>query len=580
MQYPYPLAEKIGDPDLLVGRQREFTLLDNWLANIPRRLSKSRVILARRKSGKTAVVQRIFNRLWNENGAVIPFYFDIKDSKVWYPDLAINYYCTFVSQYISFLERDAQLVKTPLSLTQIKEYGLAKSLPVLVNDVTWISENLSRRIISSDLIWQTAYSAPHRYADLFDQRILVILDEFQNIAQYVYPDPHFQTAPIETLAGSFHYHVESKIAPMLVTGSYVGLLWKIINQYLEAGRLTPLKFSPYLTPEEGLQAVYKYAEYFKQPITNETAVQLNELCRADPFLISCVILNEAVGKDLATSAGVIEAVNYELTNRDSEMSQTWNEYLYRTLNQVNDRHAKTLLLHLNKFADRYWTPSELKEVLHLDLETNQIQQRLLALWVADLIERGTADIDFRGLQDGTLNIILRQRLEKEINQFVPNLRQEFHDQVQQLMVENRKLRGQLNYLSGKLAEHQLAIAFRSRKRVVLSDFFPDATDTTPLLLVDVRERVLLQRADGKGLEVDVVATATDGRVVLVEVKKTQVKTSRSQVEEFWEKVRTYQQLFPDQKVLAAFLSLGDFTEEALAFCQAQGCATAVRMEQY
>jgi hypothetical protein len=471
-------------------------------------------------------------------------------------------------------------VKTPLSLTQIKEYGVTKSLPVLVNDVTWISENLSRQIIGSDLIWQTAYSAPHRYADLFDQRILVILDEFQNIAQYVYRDEKCQGQPDETLAGSFHYHVESKIAPMLVTGSYVGLLWKIINQYLEAGRLTPLKFSPYLTPEEGLQAVYKYAESFKQPITNETAVQLNELCQADPFLISCVILNEVVGKDLTTSAGVIEAVNYELTNRDSEMSQTWNEYLYRTLNQVNDRHAKTLLLHLNKFADRYWTPSELKAVLHLDLETNQIQQRLLALSVADLIERGTSDIQFRGLSDGTLNLILQTRLEEEINQFVPDLRQEFHDQVQRLMVENRKLRGQLNYLSGKLAEHQLAIAFRSRKRVVLSDFFPDATDPTPLLLVDVRERVLLQRADGKTLELDVVATATDGRVVLVEVKKTQVKTSRSQVEEFWEKVRTYQQLFPDQKVLAAFLSLGDFTEEALVFCQAQGCATAVRMEQY
>ncbi|MCE7988651.1 MAG: hypothetical protein DYG89_46440 [Caldilinea sp. CFX5] len=57
----YPLAEKIGVPELLVGRAREFEVFGKWLDNIPRRLSKSRVILARRKSGKTVFVQRLFN---------------------------------------------------------------------------------------------------------------------------------------------------------------------------------------------------------------------------------------------------------------------------------------------------------------------------------------------------------------------------------------------------------------------------------------------------------------------------------------------------------------------------------------
>ncbi len=70
----YPLKEQIGDPNLLVGREREFKRFYKWIDNIPRMLSKSRVILARRKSGKTSFVQRIFNRLWSENGTVIPFY--------------------------------------------------------------------------------------------------------------------------------------------------------------------------------------------------------------------------------------------------------------------------------------------------------------------------------------------------------------------------------------------------------------------------------------------------------------------------------------------------------------------------
>lgn len=77
----YPLEEKIGNPHLFVGREKEFRNVGKWIANIPKKLSKSRVILARRKSGKTAFVQRIFNQLWSESGAVIPFYFDIAENK-------------------------------------------------------------------------------------------------------------------------------------------------------------------------------------------------------------------------------------------------------------------------------------------------------------------------------------------------------------------------------------------------------------------------------------------------------------------------------------------------------------------
>ncbi|MCP4701309.1 MAG: hypothetical protein GY862_31315, partial [Gammaproteobacteria bacterium] len=50
----YPLIEKIGNPELLVGREKEFRLINKWLSKIPERASKSRVIAARRKSGKTA----------------------------------------------------------------------------------------------------------------------------------------------------------------------------------------------------------------------------------------------------------------------------------------------------------------------------------------------------------------------------------------------------------------------------------------------------------------------------------------------------------------------------------------------
>jgi hypothetical protein len=428
----YPLTEKIGNPDLFVGRETEFRQINKWLSMIPHRMSKSRVILARRKSGKTVFIQRIFNQLWSEpERGVIPFFFDIEESKIWYPNFAIKYYCHFASQYISFLERDEQLATQPLDLEEIREYGLANSNKRLVGDVDSLLKNKDRGFHNS--MWEIASTAPHRFAALFDQRFLVIVDEFQNITQYVYPDQQYQTSPIETLAGSFHSLSESKIAPMLVTGSYVGWLLQIIGKYLEAGRLKHIHFSPYLSQEAGLEAVYQYAKYWQEPITNETAVMINHLCQSDPFFISCVIQNESPNKDLTTPDGVIEVVHYEISDRYSEMSKTWNEYLQLTLSRVNDKYAKMLLLHLNKHSDSYWTPKQLKRELKIDLELSQIQQKLVTLSEADVIERGVADIDFRGLQDGTLNLILRNRFEKEINGFEPQLKSEFQAQIENLL---------------------------------------------------------------------------------------------------------------------------------------------------
>ncbi|WP_141698800.1 hypothetical protein, partial [Candidatus Marithrix sp. Canyon 246] len=105
-----------------------------------------------------------------------------------------------------------------------------------------------------DSMWKTACSAPHRFANFYDQGFLVILDEFQNITQYVYRDEQCKGEPDETLAGSYHSLSESKLAPMLVTGSYVAWLIQVINKYLEAGRLKITRMFPYLTKEAGLQA--------------------------------------------------------------------------------------------------------------------------------------------------------------------------------------------------------------------------------------------------------------------------------------------------------------------------------------
>jgi hypothetical protein len=217
----YPLTEDIGAPELFVGRKKEFAMLDEWVKLIPKRLGKSKALFSRKKGGKTSLVQRLFNRLWSENGPVVPFFISIEDTEIWLSDFAIKYYQTFASQYISFLERIEKYAVNLLTLDEILEYGKNHNLDLFERDVNSLKENESNK--RYDLMWHTACSAPKRYASVLDTRFLVIIDEFQFLSKYITIDQE-NNIPKKTLPGSYHHLSESKIAPMLITGSYVNYM--------------------------------------------------------------------------------------------------------------------------------------------------------------------------------------------------------------------------------------------------------------------------------------------------------------------------------------------------------------------
>jgi len=157
-------------------------------------------------------------------------------------------------------------------------------------------------------------------------------------------------------------------------------------------------------------------------------------------------------------------------------------------------------------------------------------------------------------------------------------------QIDDLTKDKSHLRGKLSQLTGKFAEYQLLTEFRSKKRFSLSAYFDGVVDERPLNIIDVRERFaacgfpIFQRDDGKRIEIDLHAKSSDGRVVLVEVKKTQDPMGSRAIEEFQEKIKAYQHSLPDISLLPAFLSLGGFTGPAADLCKKHGIATAERIK--
>ena len=135
----FALTEEIGKPELFVGREAELDLYLDWAENAKDRMSKSQALLSRRKKGKTALVQRLFNILWTQNDRqIVPFYYRIKEGNQNVLDFAENFYRAFVSQYLGFQKRDPKLVKVWPTLKRLEK--LADDDPDLQEDIQIIAE--------------------------------------------------------------------------------------------------------------------------------------------------------------------------------------------------------------------------------------------------------------------------------------------------------------------------------------------------------------------------------------------------------------------------------------------------------
>jgi len=283
-QITYALEERIGNPYLFCGREREMNLLLNWASLIPRKISKSRALVGRRKSGKTAIMQRLFNILWSRNSNVVPFYFEVLDPNQLLLDFSDQYIRTFLTQYLSFLTR------TPLD--NDNESWSWNKVEAVNRDVA--NNNITEKMNTFLEYFEkgqhhqattTAFGTPAWFSSRDKVFFVVMIDEIQYMTEYIYKDKQ-ETVQAHRLPGAFHGLVELKVAPMLVSGSYIGWMTQMIQDMFVGGRLKWTPISSQLTFAEGMAAVFRYAEYHNMPVTERSALIINTLTQHDPFYIS------------------------------------------------------------------------------------------------------------------------------------------------------------------------------------------------------------------------------------------------------------------------------------------------------
>ncbi|MCP4109837.1 MAG: hypothetical protein GY749_30685 [Desulfobacteraceae bacterium] len=79
-----------------------------------------------------------------------------------------------------------------------------------------------------------AFSAPAWFASAEDVFFLVMIDEIQYMTEYIFWDRDHKVQAYN-LPGVYHGLVESKTAPMLVSGSYVGWMAQMMRDMFVGG---------------------------------------------------------------------------------------------------------------------------------------------------------------------------------------------------------------------------------------------------------------------------------------------------------------------------------------------------------
>jgi hypothetical protein len=421
-------------------------LLLNWAEKIPKELSKSRALVGRRKSGKTAIMQRLFNILWNRNGNVIPFYFEMLDQNQWVLDFSDQYIRTFLTQYLSFITR--------IPLDNDNESWSWNKLKAVNRDVA--NKNVTEKMdtfleyFEKEQYHQamtTAFGTPAWFSGRDKVFFVIMIDEIQYMTKYVFHDKDY-TNVFYTLPGGFHGLVELKVAPMLVSGSYIGWMTQMIQERFVGGRLKWTPISPQLTFEEGMAAVFRYAEYHNMPVTERSAMIINTLTGHDPFYISMLFGSDCPEKDFSSTEAVIHTLTYEIKDKGSELYRTWAEYIDSTIRQVNNIYAKKVMLFLSKERYKEWPRNEIREHIGWPPEKDrELEEKLETLEYGGLVTRGSSDFHYQGIQDDILDLIFRDRYQYEIEAVSPDINGELAEKIRKLEKEKNSLEGALSELT-------------------------------------------------------------------------------------------------------------------------------------
>jgi len=568
------LKERIGNPGLFTGRKKEIAYFLNWIERIKPELSQSTAILSRRKTGKTALLQRLFNMVFEKNDRVIPFYYEIREADRWLGDFAEDFFLSFIYQYIAFKTRKIEYLSSlrPRNFELAYEISGKEGLDFLKDPIRGMQVRSEKE--QADMMWDIARDLPRGIAEHTDERVVQMIDEFQFLNRFIFRDKSCKDR-IANHAGTYLGTAEYKNAPMLVTGSWVGWLSRDLLSMLP-GRFL-FHYLEKLPEYEAMEMVLKYSYLEDIPVTEEIIPLMTGLTEGNPFYIGSLFRSKYQEKDFTSMNGLLETLEFETLHREGGIKGTWMEYVSYALKESNDIHAKKIVLYLSKNRKREVTRDEIRDKLNLEMTDSELEKKLKILINADIIEQGRGNFYYRGVPDNIFDKVFRGVYADEIESFDPkDITNEYKAIIENLQRNNKRLQGEYSHFKGKFAEYRIIDNLRYRVKENQPRFRKMINGLPKNFEFVEYENIWSYSASPihkRDIQVDIFARAKEDEYSLIgEVKHRKAKFTVKEAEAFFKKAGELMELESVKKAVLFVFSVSGFHKNTLEYLKKQGIA--------
>lgn len=581
----FAIAERVGQPENFIGRVGELEYLYGWAGRIQQQLSKSTAFLGRRKIGKSLILERLYNILYSEQKGIIPFYYEFTEGKRTAKDFYADFVARFYMQLIGYYTRDIQWIREAVDkekppatfetiIHEIKKLALPRvdrMVARIENGVEWLQLDTApyEYVIS-------AVAAPHGFATTVgvEDKVLQMIDEFQ------YLNMHIDAGDVDKPCMAYMSTAESKLAPLLITGSLMGVVSEDLMRWL------PQRFSNFFIPtmkaEEAQAMTLNYGKLYGYHITPQLADYIVYVTNGIPGRI-VELMPPKFGKPPLNSMDEIDqALEFEV-GLEGTIKYDWDEYLDMAMKQVNHINMRRITYFLCRHEGQWYYPSQLREAMNLDIEDQKLRQELALLFKYDIISMDSGR--YGGVFDRTLKKVLMKNYgelfdlptaEFDIYFKSDNLLDYLKERVEQLelslaeaeILRNKMaiLRGQHNNLQGHYYEREVLL------RLIKGIIDQEGGLVAGIAASDFTYTLNYHLETGEELDIVMVGAEV---VIMAECKHYAPqhlhKITRQMVEEFMAKAtRLHQARFADKALRLGFFSRHGFEATMVDYLREQG----------
>ncbi|MEM7533375.1 MAG: ATP-binding protein [Chloroflexota bacterium] len=414
-----------------------------WASEVPKSF-RSQALVGLRRTGKTAILHKIFNRLYHEQDKVLPVYVSFgsyvrqTEKKIDAYKFATEFFEGYLRSYLAFEYRQPQFHQKKVNLTQLRAFAEKVSDKIALECLADFDININSKWTSGTSMADVVITMPSAMAKIYNKPTVVMIDEFQALTNVLDPSNNLYY----DLTNFFQKASETQSAPLIVSGSSISMMVDEALTGALSGRFQSTHLEP-LVEEYATDMMTRLAEVYNVQITENLILEIWEATKGYPYSIECILRDPRFVTPNIVDENWLETFFVEtLTSSTSQLREHYHEEFGKYVSQLN-RFTRKILYWMIKNPERDIFADTIAD--ELNIEEADVRQSLDQLQKGDVI-RLTPSFNYTGPDDPMLRRYIEYHHQREVEKLSPEAA------LDDLRREINRVQGKANLRVGHLAE--------------------------------------------------------------------------------------------------------------------------------